>query len=153
MATKRKQAEHTGTHGHDFEDALLVPLDDHEVLLGLGGDEERTAAQRAPMVSSPLSSFTEEQNEHLTKSLRAVRDNANAPEALKELAQKMLSGRLQLKDVLDDPAGNRALGAGLASLKDQWRSMSPQERQAVRERDPDEDAPREGLGTRRTSRY
>lgn len=107
----------------------------------------------APMVSSPLSSFTEEQTEHLTKSLRAVRDNANAPEALKELAQKMLSGRLQLKDVLDDPAGNRALGAGLASLKDQWRSMSQQERQAVRERDPDEDAPREGLGTRRMSRY
>ncbi|MFG2142484.1 hypothetical protein [Streptomyces sp. NPDC048650] len=97
--------------------------------------------------------LTEEQNEHLTKSLRAVRDNAKAPEALKELARKMLSGRLELKDALDDPAGNQALGAGLAPLRDEWRSMSPQERQAVRERDPDEDAPRDGHDARRASRY
>ncbi|MGW7492244.1 hypothetical protein [Streptomyces sp. NPDC054786] len=96
--------------------------------------------------------LTEEQNEHLTKSLRAVRDNPNAPSALKELAQKMLSGRLQLKDVLDDPAGQRALGAGLSPLRDQWRSMSPRERQVVRERDSDEDAPRGDLDGRRAPR-
>ncbi|GAU70033.1 hypothetical protein SSP35_16_00280 [Streptomyces sp. NBRC 110611] len=96
--------------------------------------------------------LTEEQNEHLTKSLRAVRDNSNAPDALKELARKMLSGRLQLKDALDDPDGNRALVAGLAPLRDQWRSMSPQERQAVRERDPDEDARRGDLDPRRAPR-
>ncbi|MCK7625630.1 hypothetical protein MUU72_21435 [Streptomyces sp. RS10V-4] len=89
--------------------------------------------------------LTEEQNEHRTKTLRAVRDNPNAPEALRDLAKKMLSGRLQLKDVLDDPAGHRALSEGLAPLREQWRTMSPQQRQEVRQYDPDE-APRSGDG-------
>ncbi|UQA93041.1 hypothetical protein [Streptomyces halobius] len=44
----------------------------------------------------------------------------------------MLGGRLELKDVLDDPAGHRALTEGLSGIRDQWRSMTPQERQARR---------------------
>ncbi|KUL37385.1 hypothetical protein ADL22_21700 [Streptomyces sp. NRRL F-4489] len=89
--------------------------------------------------------LTEEQNEHRTTTLRAVRDNPNAPAALRDLAKKMLSGRVQLKDVLDDPAGHRALSEGLAPLREQWRAMSPQQRQAVRQYDPDE-APGSGGG-------
>ncbi|MGD3107972.1 hypothetical protein [Streptomyces sp. YGL11-2] len=96
--------------------------------------------------------LTEEQNEHRTKTLRAVRDNPNAPEALRELAKKMLSGRVQLKDVLDDSAGHRALSEGLAPLREQWRTMSPQQRQTVREYDPDEE-PRGGGASGRSPRY
>ena len=44
----------------------------------------------------------------------------------------MLGGRLELKDVLDDPAGHRALTDGLSGMRESWRSMSPQDRQAVR---------------------
>ncbi|WP_438485582.1 hypothetical protein [Streptomyces sp. S186] len=97
--------------------------------------------------------LTEEQNEHRTRTLRAVRDNPNAPEALRDLAKKMLSGRLQLKDVLDDPAGHRALTEGLAPLREQWRTMSPQQRQAVRQYDPDEEPGRGGGASSRSPRY
>ncbi|WP_306323375.1 MULTISPECIES: hypothetical protein [unclassified Streptomyces] len=83
--------------------------------------------------------LTEEQNEHLTASLRKVRDMPGAPPALQDLARELLGGRMELKDVLDSPAGHRALGEGLAPLRDQWRNMSPQERQQVRDYDPDED--------------
>ncbi|WP_353945063.1 hypothetical protein ABII15_28205 [Streptomyces sp. HUAS MG91] len=94
--------------------------------------------------------LTEEQNEHLTASLRKVRDMPNAPAPLQDLARQLLSGRMDLKDVLDSPAGHRALGEGLAPLREQWKNMSPQERQKVREYDPDED-PRDG-GAGRDSR-
>ncbi|MCB5911953.1 hypothetical protein [Streptomyces pinistramenti] len=90
--------------------------------------------------------LSQEQNEHLTRSLRAVRNNPATPPALQDLARKMLGGRLELKDVLDDPAGHRALTEGLAGISDSWRSMSPQDRQAVRAQaaqDPDEQ-PRPG---------
>ncbi|MGP3774638.1 hypothetical protein ACTWJ8_27865 [Streptomyces sp. SDT5-1] len=83
--------------------------------------------------------LTEEQNEHLTQSLRKVRDMKDAPPALQDLARQLLGGRMELKDVLDSPSGHRALGEGLAPLREQWRNMSPQERQRVRDYDPDED--------------
>ncbi|MGY0491370.1 hypothetical protein [Streptomyces sp. WG-D5] len=83
--------------------------------------------------------LTEEQNEHLTESLRKVRDMKDAPPALQDLARQLLGGRMDLKEVLDSPAGHRALGEGLAPLREQWRNMSPQERQQVRDYDPDED--------------
>ncbi|WP_407549906.1 hypothetical protein QOM21_11995 [Streptomyces sp. Pv4-95] len=76
--------------------------------------------------------LSEEQNEHLTKALRAVRGNSSAPPELQDLARKMLSGRLELKDVLDDPSGHRALTEGISGMRESWRSMSPQDRQAVR---------------------
>ncbi|MYW69550.1 hypothetical protein GTY65_36610 [Streptomyces sp. SID8379] len=88
--------------------------------------------------------LTEDQNQHLTDSLRKVRDMPNAPAALKDLARQLLSGRMELKDVLDSPSGHRALGEGLAPLREQWRNMSPQERQKVRDYDPDEDPKRGG---------
>ncbi|MFD8549040.1 hypothetical protein [Streptomyces sp. NPDC059649] len=76
--------------------------------------------------------LAEEQNEHLTSALRTVRDNPNAPSELQDLARKMLGGRLELKDVLDDPSGYRALTDGLAGMRESWRSMAPEDRQAVR---------------------
>ncbi|WP_310729284.1 hypothetical protein [Streptomyces sp. N2A] len=76
--------------------------------------------------------LAEEQNEHLTRSLRAVRDNASAPPEAQDLARKLLGGRLELKDVLDDPSGYRALTDGLAGMRESWRSMPPEDRQAVR---------------------
>ncbi|MFG2223468.1 hypothetical protein [Streptomyces sp. NPDC048644] len=76
--------------------------------------------------------LSDEQNAHLTTALRAVRGNPAAPPALQDLARKMLGGRLELKDVLDDPSGYRALTDGTAGMRDSWRSMSPQDRQAVR---------------------
>lgn len=76
--------------------------------------------------------LTQEQNEHLTRSLRAVRSSASAPPALQDLARKVLGGRLELKDALDDPSGFRALTDGLSGMRESWRSMSPQDRQAVR---------------------
>ncbi|MCX4829760.1 MULTISPECIES: hypothetical protein [unclassified Streptomyces] len=83
--------------------------------------------------------LTEEQNEHLTASLRKVRDMKDAPPALQDLARQLLGGRMELKDVLDSSSGHRALGEGLAGMREQWRNMSPQERQQVRDYDPDED--------------
>ncbi|WP_030811771.1 hypothetical protein [Streptomyces sp. NRRL S-337] len=76
--------------------------------------------------------LAEEQNEHLTRSLRAVRDNPSAPPEVQELSRKLLSGRLELKDVLDDPSGYRALTDGIAGMRESWRSMPPEVRQAVR---------------------
>ncbi|MEJ8652883.1 hypothetical protein WKI65_33670 [Streptomyces sp. MS1.AVA.3] len=76
--------------------------------------------------------LSEEQNEHLTGSLRAVRSNPATPPALQDLARKVLGGRLEVKDVLDDPSGYRALTDGIAGMREGWRAMSPQDRQAVR---------------------
>ncbi|UZJ29555.1 hypothetical protein [Streptomyces endophytica] len=92
--------------------------------------------------------LAEEQNEHLTRSLRAVRDNAAAPAEAQDLARKVLGGRLELKDVLDDPSGYRALTDGLAGMRESWRSMSPEDRQAVRARieDKAEEAEADGVG-------
>ncbi|MFI6771351.1 hypothetical protein [Streptomyces sp. NPDC050355] len=92
--------------------------------------------------------LSEEQNEHLTTSLRAVRDNRSAPPALQDLARKMLGGRLETKDVLDDPAGYRVLTDGLAGMRESWRSMSPQDRQALRTKveEKAEEAAADGVG-------
>ncbi|MGW2404588.1 hypothetical protein ACWCXK_08680 [Streptomyces sp. NPDC001739] len=92
--------------------------------------------------------LAEEQNEHLTRSLRAVRDNASAPAEAQDLARKMLSGRLELKDVLDDPSGYRALTDGIAGMRESWRAMAPEDRQAVRARVEEKavEAEAEGVG-------
>ncbi|MFG2288528.1 hypothetical protein ACGFOU_20980 [Streptomyces sp. NPDC048595] len=92
--------------------------------------------------------LAEEQNEHLTTSLRSVRDNPSAPPALQDLARKMLGGRLEMKDVLDDPAGYRVLTDGLAGMRESWRSMSPQDRQALRTKveEKAEEAAADGAG-------
>ncbi|MEV5125255.1 hypothetical protein AB0K49_21080 [Streptomyces decoyicus] len=92
--------------------------------------------------------LSEEQNEHLTKALRAVRGNPAAPPALQDLARKVLGGRLELKDALDDPAGFRALTDGLSGMRESWRSMSPQDRQAVRTEVEEKAAEKEADGGR-----
>ncbi|WP_433858301.1 hypothetical protein [Streptomyces kronopolitis] len=78
--------------------------------------------------------LAEEQNVQLTEALRGVRDAGSAPAALRDLARKVLGGRLELKDVLDDPSGYRVLTDGISGMRESWRSMSPQDRQAVRAR-------------------
>ncbi|WP_260635726.1 hypothetical protein [Streptomyces angustmyceticus] len=92
--------------------------------------------------------LTEEQNEHLTASLRGVRSSSSAPPALQELARKVLGGRLELKDVLDDPSGHRALTDGLSGMRESWRSMSPTDRQAVRAAVEEKAAEKEAGGGR-----
>ncbi|MFG2206152.1 hypothetical protein [Streptomyces sp. NPDC048638] len=90
--------------------------------------------------------LSEEQNEHLTSALRSVRDNAKAPSELQDLARKMLGGRVELKDVLDDPSGYRALTDGISGMRESWRSMSPQDRQVVRADIEDKAAEAEAAG-------
>ncbi|MGW7490045.1 hypothetical protein [Streptomyces sp. NPDC054786] len=92
--------------------------------------------------------LSEEQNEHLTKALRAVRGNPAAPPALQDLARKMLGGRVELKDVLDDPSGYRALTDGISGMRESWRSMPPQDRQAVRAEVEEKAAEKEAEGGR-----
>jgi len=55
---------------------------------------------------------------------------------MQEAAKKLLSGRLALRDALDDPAVSRALGGGMASLRGQWASLSDEERDQVRHGEP-----------------
>lgn len=94
--------------------------------------------------------LAEEQNAHLTEALRGVRDAASAPPALQDLARKVLGGRLELKDLLDDPSGYRVLTDGISTMRESWRSMSPQDRQEVRrkveERAEEADGPAAGGG-------
>ncbi|MEU5542186.1 hypothetical protein AB0G85_07325 [Streptomyces sioyaensis] len=105
-----------------------------------------TPGERDYPVAEP--DLAEEQNAHLTKALRGVRDAPSAPPALQELARKVLGGRLELKDVLDDPSGYRALTDGISGMRESWRSMSPQDRQAVRAKveEKAEEAEAEGVG-------
>ncbi|MFI2185998.1 hypothetical protein [Streptomyces sioyaensis] len=96
--------------------------------------------------------LAEEQNAHLTKALRAVRNTPSAPPALQDIARKMLGGRLELKDVLDDPSGFRALTDGVSGMRESWRSMSPQDRQAVRAKVEEKAAEAEAEGVGATYR-
>ncbi|MCZ9340168.1 hypothetical protein NGM37_20625, partial [Streptomyces sp. TRM76130] len=52
---------------------------------------------------------------------------------LQESARRLLTGRLALRDALDDPAMARALGGGdMASLRSQWESLPEEERERIR---------------------
>ncbi|MEU7635587.1 MULTISPECIES: hypothetical protein [unclassified Streptomyces] len=96
--------------------------------------------------------LSEEQNTHLTTALRAVRDNASVSPDLKDLARAMLSGRLEIKDVLDSPSGHRALTSGLAGLRDEWRALPPEQRQTLRHSGDEDGSAHDRDGSRGGSR-
>ncbi|MDG4856970.1 hypothetical protein P8605_02140 [Streptomyces sp. T-3] len=73
-----------------------------------------------------------EQIRSLNKALRDVADIPGASPELKDMAKKLLSGQVSLRDSLDDPSGARALGSGLAGLRGQWEQMSDEEREQIR---------------------
>ncbi len=72
----------------------------------------------------------------LNAALRQLSQTEGAGKELQEAAKKLLSGRLALRDALDDPAVSRALGGGMASLRGQWESLSEEQRDQVRHGEP-----------------
>ncbi|MFD5009653.1 hypothetical protein [Streptomyces chartreusis] len=68
----------------------------------------------------------------LNSALRKLTESDGVSKDMQEAAKRMLSGRLALRDALDDPAVARALGGGMASLRGQWESLSEEERDQVR---------------------
>ncbi|MFJ4754597.1 hypothetical protein [Streptomyces sp. NPDC088763] len=89
-----------------------------------------------------------EQIKSLNSALRKLSQTDNVSKDLQEAAKRMLSGRLALRDALDDPAFARAFGSGgLASLRGQWESLPEEERDRLRHGEPlqgDADAARKG---------
>jgi hypothetical protein len=73
-----------------------------------------------------------EQIRSLNSALRKLSETGGAGKDLQEAAKGLLSGRIALRDALDDPAVARALGGGMASLRGQWESLSEEERDQVR---------------------
>ncbi|MDI3388302.1 hypothetical protein QIS99_19140 [Streptomyces sp. B-S-A8] len=85
-----------------------------------------------------------EQQRALNASLRQVRDLPGASPELQEMAKKLLSGRVSLRDIVDDPSGSRVFGGGdLAKLRGQWESASEEERDRLRNTEADEDSGRD----------
>lgn len=68
----------------------------------------------------------------LNSALRKLSETDGVSKDLQEAAKRMLSGRLALRDALDDPAVARALGSGMASLRGQWESLSEEDRDRIR---------------------
>ncbi|ELS56965.1 hypothetical protein STVIR_2082 [Streptomyces viridochromogenes Tue57] len=77
----------------------------------------------------------------LNSALRKLSQNDGVSKDLQEAAKRMLSGRLALRDALDDPAVARALGGGMASLRGQWESLSEEERDRIRHGEAPASAP------------
>ncbi|MBT2529913.1 hypothetical protein J7E91_32265 [Streptomyces sp. ISL-99] len=73
-----------------------------------------------------------EQVRSLNSALRKLADGGGASRELQDTAKNLLSGRLSLREALDDPSAARALGSGLASLRGQWESLSEEEREQIR---------------------
>ncbi|MGW1259158.1 hypothetical protein ACWD5Q_29245 [Streptomyces sp. NPDC002513] len=73
-----------------------------------------------------------EQIRSLNSALRSLSENSGVNKDLQDAAKRMLSGRLALRDALDDPATARALGEGMAPLRGQWESLSEEEREQIR---------------------
>ncbi|MGW1028626.1 hypothetical protein ACWD4J_33915 [Streptomyces sp. NPDC002577] len=73
-----------------------------------------------------------EQIRSLNAALRKLTETDGAGKDLQDAAKKLLSGRLALRDALDDPAVSRALGSGMANLRGQWESLSDEDRDRLR---------------------
>ncbi|MET9516905.1 hypothetical protein [Streptomyces sp. NPDC002994] len=73
-----------------------------------------------------------EQVGSLNSALRKLADGGGASKDLQDAAKNLLSGRVPLRQALDDPATARALGGGLASLRGQWEALSEEEREQIR---------------------
>ncbi len=74
-----------------------------------------------------------EQVRSLNSALRKLVDNGGGSKELQDTAKNLLSGRVTLRDALDDPAAARVLGSGMASLRSQWESLSEEEREQIRQ--------------------
>ncbi|MGP4013448.1 hypothetical protein [Streptomyces sp. 4N124] len=73
-----------------------------------------------------------EQIRSLNSALRQLSTSDGVSKDMQEAAKKLLSGRLALRDALDDPAVARALGGGMSSLRGQWEALSEEEREQIR---------------------
>jgi hypothetical protein len=73
-----------------------------------------------------------EQIRSLNSALRKLSETDGVSKQLQDAAKRLLSGRLALRDALDDPAVARALGGGMASLRGQWEALSEEEREQIR---------------------
>jgi hypothetical protein len=73
-----------------------------------------------------------EQVRSLNSALRKLADSGGASKELQDAAEKLLSGRVTLRDALDDPSAARALGSGMASLRGKWEALSDDERDQIR---------------------
>ncbi|OEJ24712.1 hypothetical protein AR457_09525 [Streptomyces agglomeratus] len=83
-----------------------------------------------------------EQMRSLNAALRKLADNGGGSPDLQDAAKKLLSGRVPLREAMDDPSVARALGGGMASLRGEWESLSEEEReQIVRGGTPAADGP------------
>ncbi|MGI5458471.1 hypothetical protein ACQEWB_35905 [Streptomyces sp. CA-249302] len=77
-----------------------------------------------------------EQIRSLNGALRKLTETDAAGKDLQEAAKRLLSGRLALRDSLDDPAVARALGSGMANLRGQWESLPEEDRDRIRHGEP-----------------
>ncbi|MFI9647845.1 hypothetical protein ACIHAA_16305 [Streptomyces sp. NPDC052040] len=68
----------------------------------------------------------------LNSALRRLSETGGVDKGMQDAAKRLLSGRLALRDSLDDPAVARALSADMGSLRGQWESLSEEEREQVR---------------------
>ncbi|MEV6173910.1 hypothetical protein AB0L99_37570 [Streptomyces sp. NPDC051954] len=73
-----------------------------------------------------------EQIRSLNSALRKLSETDGVGKDMQEAAKKLLSGRLALRDALDDPAVARAMGGGMESLRSSWESLSEEERDRIR---------------------
>jgi hypothetical protein len=68
----------------------------------------------------------------LNSALRKLSETDAVGKGMEDAAKRLLSGRLALRDALDDPAVSRALGSGgMASLRGQWDELSEEEREQI----------------------
>ncbi|MGW0733552.1 hypothetical protein [Streptomyces sp. NPDC002851] len=77
-----------------------------------------------------------EQVASLNSALRRITNTPGASPEMQEMAKKLLSGRVSLRDIVDDPDGSRALGSGLASLRGKWEALSEEDRDRFRAGEP-----------------
>lgn len=83
----------------------------------------------------------------LNSALRKLSENDAVGKDMEDAAKRLLSGRLALRDALDDPAVARALGSGgMASLRGQWDALPEEERDRIRH---EEEGPGENRGQKR----
>lgn len=87
-----------------------------------------------------------EQQRALNASLRQVSGLPGASPELKDMAKKLLSGQVSLRDIVDDPSGSRVFGSDLGKLRGQWESASDEERDRIRNADADESRDRSDDG-------
>lgn len=77
----------------------------------------------------------------LNAGLRRIEDIPGASPEVKAMAEKLLSGRVSLRDIADDPSGSAALVGGLAAQRREWESASDEERERLQHATDDDEEP------------